>query len=249
MARATENEEFWRDEFTVTPEIEQTLQNAYLEGNQPLTVSAITQLLMRWEHEKHALPQNTGIYNPVNVYQVDDSLSFPMLDSQQGQVTAIRAGNNPRYGDFSVITVRFADGSEREFATNLDRDNADQIDMVEEPPMALDALVDQFGPLAQEEVAAALEASENFVTVGHEWLPAFMLVAFHDGHLNIVDAMIDIMATPLSTEELLKEIPLEEEASAALKRFSLDYALGRNENFVNQGQNGQASWYLTRLSG
>jgi hypothetical protein len=250
MPRATETEEFWRDVFTVTEREETALQEHFLQQNQTMSLPAITRFLMQQQHSGLSRGQEatSGIYNPMDSYEVGNKLTFPALNDTVGDVVHIREGNNPRYGEFTVIEVRFPSQPEtREFATGISNQNAHLIDAVEEPPLSIDEIYERFGALAAEEVEAALEASDNFVHVGPEWLPRLMLIEFHEGFRNIADAMIDIMGEPLPPKELLKEMPVEDEATEAIKRFSLNYALGQDTRFINRGSGEQPLWHLQRL--
>ncbi|MDQ4079036.1 MAG: hypothetical protein M3220_22685 [Chloroflexota bacterium] len=250
MPRTIETEEFWRDEFTVTEDEETKLQEYFLQQNQPLRTEAVARHLMKKEHSALAesLQVSNGSYNPTATYKVGDRVVFPVLNDEVGEVVGIREGQNERYGPFRVIKVQFdALNETHEFAAELSNDTAELIDVVEEPPMRLEELFARFGDYASEEVEAALEASNNFVQLGDRWLPRLMLVDFHEGHRNIADAMIDITGEPLPTQELLKEIPLEEKSPEAIKAFSLDYALSQDERFKNMGTEEEPRWYLQRL--
>lgn len=250
MSRVTETEKFWRDDFTVTPDEEVDLQEYYLKHNQPMSLSEVTRYLMERQHRGRleAHKASKGSYRPTGSYELGDLLMFPSLEGEVGEVIATRTGENKRYGSFQVIKVRFdRRGESREFATELSTANSHLLEAVEEPPMSLDDLFARFAALAQEEVEAALEASDNFVCFGGLWLPKMMLITFHEGHANIAEAMIDIMGEPLPASELLKEIPITDESSEAIRRFSLNYQLSQDARFTNVATDDSPLWYLPRL--
>jgi hypothetical protein len=213
-------------------------------------VEELARFLMERLHAKRlkGVEESNGRYSPTSAYEVGDKLLFPSVEDEVGEVVGVRAGENQRYGEFRVIQVRFPEqGETREFASELSPDFAHLLAVVENPPLNVKELFSQFGSYATAEVEAALEASDNFVQVGTNWLPKLMLVNFHEGHLNIAEAMIDITGEPLPTSELLKEISIEEEATDAVSRFSLDYLLSHDARFTNAGTATEPLWHLARL--
>ena len=75
-------------------------------------------IMRRLEREKDAArfqAEHGAIYQPRNSYSLDQKVLFTALDFRQGQVVGVRAGRNPKYGDFQVIRVALDDGTEREY--------------------------------------------------------------------------------------------------------------------------------------
>jgi hypothetical protein len=75
-----------------------------------------------------------------------------------------------------------------------------------------------------------------------------MLAPVHPGHLNIVEALIDVKGAPLTTEALLADLGLPAEISTDVQVLSLNHALERDERFNNVGDGGRDIWYLNRLT-
>jgi hypothetical protein len=249
MARETQTEEYWRDDFTITPADENTLQEYFLQQGSPLSTQEIATYLMERQLSagKRARRASKSTYAPTETFEVGAELTFPLLDGQVGEVVGTRAGRNPRYGEWNVIQVRFDDSyPTREFAVGL-QEGILQSAGTAEPWLEPDEIVARFSPYVRETVEETLGKSSNFVRLGAAWLPRLMLVDFHEGHRNIAEAMIDITGEPMSPAELLTEIPLDEDGSDDLKQFSLNYALTRDERFSNVGTDAEPRWFLPRL--
>src|SRR5688572_7779816 len=106
MAKKVKNEQYWREGFSVTEEEELALQTYIEEQGEPLTLNEIARIVVRQQLEEESAA-NTGIYMPHETYAEGQKLSFPALGNRQGEVAGIRPGNNPRYGTYDVISVRF----------------------------------------------------------------------------------------------------------------------------------------------
>jgi hypothetical protein len=249
MPRATQTEEYWRDEFALWEEDETVLQEYFIQQGRPLDTPTIVRKVMEWraQGEKGAQASN-GRYDPTATYEMGQKLVFPALDDEVGEVVGLREGRNERYGPFRVLQVRLGPQQEmREFAAELDPAEAERFPTGGEAPMSLDELLERFGSYVTEQVEVALSQSDNFVRFGSHWLPRLMLVNFHDGHCNIAEAMIDITGEPMSPSELLVEIPIEEAAGDEVKQFSLNIALSGDDRFSNVGTEDAPLWYLPRL--
>jgi hypothetical protein len=250
MPIVTQTESFWQDDFNVTAESETSLQEYFMQQNRPLDSGELTRFLMEQEIEQRMsnVQAGNGSYSPTGRYEVGERLLFPALEGVVGNVQSIREGQNERYGSFRVLQIGFAGRDNvREFAAELSSQEAQLLQSPDEPLVSTEEVVVRFGPHVQEKVEAALEASNNFVQDGVQWLPQFMLVNFHEGHANIAEAMIDITGEPMPPGELLKELPLTEEAGKEVKEFSLNYALARDPRFKNVGDSQAPLWYLPRL--
>jgi hypothetical protein len=249
MPRATQTEEYWRDEFAIWEEDETALQEHFIQQGRPLDTETLVRTIMEWrtQTEKGAQESN-GRYAPTASYEIGQKIVFPALDDEVGEVVGVREGRNERYGPFRVIQVRFGAQQEmREFAAELDLAEAQRFQAGEDAPMTLEELRERFGLYAAEQVEVALRQSDNFVRFGPRWLPRLMLVSFHDGHCNIAEAMIDITGEPMPPSELLVEMPIEEAASDEVKQFSLNIALSGDDRFNNVGTEETPLWYLPRL--
>ena len=119
-----------RQDYWETFEIEERdldfLYNHLLELETPLnTLELITALVEeRIRQERINLenrkPQDGVVFIPKNQYEINQVLIFPAFNWQKGEVTALRAGNNPEFGTFDVIDVKMESGESRKFASGLE---------------------------------------------------------------------------------------------------------------------------------
>jgi hypothetical protein len=251
MARATQTETFWRDEFDILPEDEVALQEYFIQQNAPLTTDELARFLMerRLSGNRRRKSSETGRkYDPTERYEVGEAIIFPTLAGEVGEVVGVREGQNDRYDRFQVLQVHFPElNQRREFAAELEAAPSRLAQLGDEPLMEFDELYQRFGGYAREIVDAALEASPSFINLSAAWLPQFMLVKLHEGHANIAEAMIDIVGDAMPTGEILKELPVTEDATEAVKEFSLNYLLAQDPRFVNAGSEAKPLWHLARL--
>lgn len=246
MARVTQTEAYWRDEYTVTPEDEAALLDFFLEQGKPLTLKTIANFLLRRRVEDESpSAEGSGTYAPTDHFEVGTRLIFPQLEGAIGEVVAVRPGENERYGEFEVIRVRLhGQKEEREFATGLSNFRLRSTIAELQPRRSAQELFEEYGGYVMEAAEYGLETSGSFAAFGPHWLPTAMLVPFHEGHFNIAEAMIDVVGSPLSPDELLTELPVQDGATSGMKRFSLNYALSRQKNFVNIGTAIDPKWQL-----
>lgn len=250
MPRAVQTEKFWREEFKITLSDEIKLQEHFFQENKPLYINDIVRLLMEWRISNSAPEtkvKNSQNYDPTGTYEVGDSLYFPAFDGKSGEVFEIRDGFNDRHGSFRVIKVRLAgERRKREFAIEL-KDFEVRTKGSLQPELTPEDLYNRFERDVRKTTEWTLSRSHSFVHLGSQWLPTIMLVNFHEGHCNIADAMIDIMGVPMSSGELLTEMPIPENANKEVKLFSVNYALSNDKRFKNVGTEEQPLWYLPRL--
>lgn len=245
MAKKPKNESYWRDSFSVTEEEELALQTHFEDQGAPMRLHAIARFLVAQQLEEDATA-NAGVYTPQDRYEAGQKLTFPALDGTVGEVLEVRPGNNPRYGDFEVITVRLkGEKQKREFAAGAENLHLHGNNALA-PRLSEEEIFTNFGDVIEETTLAALEDSGDYVMLGTEWLPRALLVEFHEGHRNIAEAMIDMVGAPLSTEELLPELEVDSTKSTAIKRFSLNYALGQDNRFKNLGNESEPKWDLNK---
>ena len=198
-----------------------------------------------------------AVYQPKESYAVGQTLIFPAMDFQVGEVLESRAGQNPEHGAFEVIRVGFQDSGEiKEFAANLltgHRLNGGNGQSAGDEEALLSA--EEIYSLYQEEIEDSLlfaleegERSSEFVRMDDYWLLADMLAEVHVGHLNIAEALLEMQNRPLSSEELLPELDLQaDDVSMPLQVISVNHALSNDERFDQVGVGGEALWYLSRL--
>ena len=258
LQRQTQTATFWRDQFEVTPEDTDFLYNLLLDTQAPQTLTQLATALieeyLRREESKIRSELAKGVvYLPKDRFAVGQKVVFPAMDFTVGQVVGLREGQNPEFGNFEVIKVQFAD-SAREFAANLPRHRLNQGNGANalDQESLLSAV--EIYSLYQEEINDSIlyaleegERSKSFVQVDNSWLLADMLAEIHIGYLNIAEAMIEVQAKPIKTNQLLTEIDLGSGMSSAMRAISLDYALDQDSRFDRVTSNGDTLWFLRRL--
>jgi len=258
IQRKTQNPVYWDEEFAVTPDDLQYLSTLLVEEELPRSAEELGKelILHHCRREETLIEQalsEGASYQPKHSYEEEEQVVFPALDYRVGEVVGIRPGRNPEYGSFQVIKVRFEEGDQREFASELQGDH----------PLNLEAQAGAAGDIelrSPEEVAALhgrqvgrklrehLESDPDFIRLAGKWFPKDLLVEVHIGHLNLAEAVLDMEGGgPLPTDALLGDLELPEEITPQLRIFSLNYALQEDERFDEVGPAGQVLWFLHRL--
>ncbi len=255
IQRKTQSPEYWEKEFTITSEDIQYLSNLLVEDELPRSAEELARalILQRCREEdaliKRALAQGT-LYRPKNSYVVGERVVFPLLDYRIGEVVGIRPGRNPEYGPFSVVQVRFDKGRIREFAAEFMADHPLNYEAGDEDVDLLspDTLADMYSARVSKLLEERLESEPDFVWLGGKWFRKDLLVEIHAGHLNLVEAMLDMAGGgPLSTEAFLGDLELPDEIPPQLRIFSLNYALQEDERFDEVGPAREIMWFLRSM--
>lgn len=248
-------DDYW-ESFKLQDRDKEFIYTHLLELETPLTTQEIVIELInfRIRHEKQKLEeQHTSggdLYQPKGTFTTDQTLVFPALGWQTGSIIEIRNGKNPELNDFQVIKVNLEDGSIREFASGL------QDHILNNPPKITDeknALNSQFvvnnhGRTIEKELEIYLENTQDYVRIAGRWFPRELLVDINEGHLNLAEAVLDMVeGGPLPVEELLKQIELDSNVNPKLVEFSLDHALQEDARFDEVGPAGDVLWFLKRL--
>ena len=249
------SEDYW-DTFTITDEDIEFLYTYLLEKETPMTseelIGALVGERIRCEKIKIEKQRTSSgsIFIPKDTYTVDQKLVFPVMDWNAGKVISLRPGFNPDIGDFQVIRVEFKDGAEREFATGL-------LEHVLNDPLEYMDYAENLAPgfvLAEyrTDLVSALENGlgdhPDFVRIAGKWFPRALLVDINTGHLNLAEAVLDMLGGgPLSTEALLDQVGLSTADNKNLTEFSFDLALQEDSRFDEVGAAGEIIWFLNRL--
>jgi len=248
-------EDYW-ETFELREEDVEFLYNYLLESEMPMTPQELVEILVRErvEFEKQQIEQQRtsggALYMPKECYKVRQTLVFPALSWEKGEVVNVRPGRNPDIGEFEVIEVLFSNGNRREYASSL----ADHI--LNTPPSIQfqDQNLDSEYVLAEylEDLAEALEkgleANLDFVRIAGRWFPRALLVDINIGHLNLAEAVLDMAGGgPLPTSELLEQIEFNANVNPKLLEFSMDLALQEDPRFDEVGSAGKIIWFLQRL--
>ena len=251
----TQTEAYWRRDFEVQPEDIEAIYDSMLEDGRPRTLHELVCEVMARHVRREAQPQRPEeavAYRPKEHYSVGQQLYFPGLDHAVGKVVAERPGQNPRYGEFTVISVAFADQDQvREFAADFRpphplNEFVDEL-VSEEDDLSLAELCQRYGGWVQEDLRQALADNSEFVTHGDLWFLRGLLPEIHVGHLNLAEAVIDVAGHPLSTAEILQQVDLAGGAKPRAAAFALGQALEKDERFDNLGSVGAPRWFLYNL--
>lgn len=253
----------WSRNFTVTDKDVEYLTGLLLEKETPMssTELALALIRKRLEEEQSALESryhNAVIYNPAAHYRVGDRLIFSQLDFATATVASIRAGDNPDYGDYAVITVKFDEDNRnignqlREFAAALQTDHA--LSAVAEKEMLPGSItftaedILNSGDAVLKTVENALQKNKDLIRLAGQWFPRDLVVEIDIGTLHLAEAVLDISGGgPLSPEAILEQIGTVTNAPIALQTFSLNLAMSQDKRFDEVGPAGEILWYLARM--
>lgn len=254
----TLTEAFWRDEYTVSPADIDLVTGQILEAGRPQRLGALaaTVILRRMQAERDAATRQAksgDIYQPKGHYEVGQTVVFSALDFESGRVVGVRAGENPKYGPFSVIRVAFERlGEEREFAADLDAPHPLNAP-IEELVVSTDTTVSEadlvraFEHYVAVKLEPVLEQAPEFVNFSGLWFLRDLLPEIHVGHLNLAEAMIDEAGHPLPAREMLPQLDLPVTGSREAQLFALNRALGEDSRFDNVSTPQDPIWFLRAL--
>lgn len=248
--------DFWNEVGTTNADVEH-LYGFLLERGTPATSRELAAHLIEWrvrEEEKkldELAARRAPLYQPKQTFQVGQTLFFTALGNREGVVKKVRAGDNPRLGEFQVITVQFADEPKpREFAAAsaaphpLNEDHAKSAQSLDVTP---EQAVAQQGDSVRAALVQRLSADKEFVHVGDDWFLKELLPEIHAGYLNLAEAAIEQAGDAVRTADLLKILELPQTVKKPAALFALAIALETDERFEDVGPAGEARWYLTRL--
>jgi hypothetical protein len=250
---------YWTSAFQVSRADIEYLFSHFLETETPFTSRDLALRLIEYrisqEEEKFRKQVARGeVFQPKGAYKVGQELVFPVLDFSIGKIVAERAGQNPEYGDFTVIEVEFENQQRREFASMLQAPHALNIDeaggqtLNETPALDAQAIFDQYSETIIDELEAKLVDQEDAIYFAGKWFLRSLLPSVSVGHLHLAEAILDINGGgPSATAEILKELDMAKEAPNELREFGLGVAMSNDERFDDVGPAGQVQWYLRQL--
>jgi len=253
MSSTSQHNQYW-EQFFITPADIDYIINFLVECENPKTVQALSQEIIRYRHQqtvellKDVLAQGR-IYRPEEVYEVGEKVIFPHLNNAVVEVAAVRSGHNPEYEPFSVMQVAMGSGAVREFATALKHDHPlNTISYMPLEDLAIEDLYEQYGQKVFDALLAVLETNVQFVSVVDRWFLRDLIMEISPGALNIAEALLDMSGGgPVPTRDFLAEMELPTEIPEPLQMFSLEYALLRDNRFDEVGPSGQSVWYLRQM--
>jgi len=257
--RLTQTERYWTQDFTISSDDLDHVDNRLLEEEKPLPVEELARAVVRHrvaqeESELERLLSRGTVYRPQQSFQKGETLVFPALSFHTGTVTNIRRGHNPEAGEFEVIEVKLEHTKrKREFAAALQHSHP--LDKDTDALLGGDTsltsdqeLWQEYGAWVGEALLAALEGQDDVVQLFGFWFLKALLTEIGPGYLNIAEAILDVAGGgPLPTSDLLKDLGLPEDSRPELLDFSLSYALDHDDRFDEVGPAGVVLWYLRRL--
>lgn len=262
MARArrmrTQEIEYWHDEYAVSEADLDFLTGVILEGGRPrplenLVSLLVARLIQRDKDRAARQFADENVYRPTDTHQVGQTLVFTELDLAPGTVTAVRSGQNARYGSFSVIRVSMQEtGEEREFASSfshvhpLNRPVEDLIGGTD-ANLTEAEILEASAPVVGARLSAALEARSEWVRFNGTWFLEALLPEISALHLNLAEAVIDQARRPLPADEMLNALDLDEGGPRDAVLFALNHALGQDQRFDNVARDDRQIWYLRAL--
>jgi hypothetical protein len=255
LATITLREDYW-ETFELTDDDREFIYNHLLEIETPLTSPELLSALVndRIRQEKLALEkQRTSggdIYIPAHIFNSNQDLVFPAFGWQHARVIDIRPGQNPDLGDFQVIQVKFDNNETKEFASNIPDHflNQPQEISIEESSLDADVVLANYGEKLLDVINSDLTKNPEFVRIAGKWFPRALLVDINVGHLNLVEAILDMAGGgPSPTQPLLEQVGLASNTNSKLVEFSLDHALQEDPRFDEVGPSGEVLWFLHRL--
>ena len=247
--------DYW-EKFDLTEQDLEYLYSYLFEVEKTLTLEELTQALVneRIRKEKDALEkqQQSGgaIYYPKDHYQVGQTVRIPSLGWETGKIASTRPGNNPELPPFEVIEVLLANGETRHLAAGLEEHKLNQPITIDDRDPLLDPayVIENYGEDLSALLSEFLESNEDLVRIAGRWFPRALLVDINAGHLNLAEAVLDMMGGgPLPTPALMEQIDLPVDVDSNLNEFSLNLALQEDKRFDEVGPSGEVLWYLHRL--
>ncbi len=224
-------ERYW-SEFEVSESDLDFIYNLLLEREVPLTSLEMTEAIIGFRLEQlereASKEENTkiAIYLPVEVFEIGQKVRFPAIGNKTGKVIGIRSGENPSLGEFDVIEVEFEDGERnREFASKLEdhKLNLPPKSLSEEDLSNIPAeVLMEYGDNIQQRLISRLDGATDIVRIAGRWFPKALLTEFHEGHLNLAEAVLDIAGGgPTPTTELLEHLDIHPVMIPSWQNFHL----------------------------
>lgn len=248
---------YW-NEFEVRDKDLDFIYNLLLEREVPLTTLEMSEAIIgfRLEQLEHEASKEENaqiaIYLPMEEFEVGQKVLFTILGNKIGNVIGKRPGENPSLGDFDVIQVEFEDGDRnREFASRLEDHKLNfppESTGEEDESNTPSEILMQYGDVIEQRLILRLQGAADIVRIAGRWFPKALLTEFHEGHLNLAEAVLDVAGGgPTPTSELMSHLDISSSYDPLLAEFSLDYALQEDERFDEVGPAGQILWHLKRL--
>lgn len=245
--------DFWRTLGTENADLER-VYGFVLERGAPMSsrefAAQLIQARVREEERRvaEAAARSAPVYQPKETYALGQRLVFTALDDRAGVVEKIRAGENPRLGEFQVMSVLLAGETKpREFPLAY----AGQHPLNEDRTSAIEAInpedaVAKYGEMVRENLLQHLRRNKEFVHLDDGWFLRGLLPEIHAGYLNLAEAAIEQANDALRSADLRKILEIPEPRKSAAT-FALSLALAGDARFEDVGPANDARWFLTHL--
>jgi hypothetical protein len=246
MPNPIDTPEYWIEDFQPSKRDLDLLYEHVLEVGRPVDIEQLASHLVR-QHVDRAMEARRArekakgtVYQPSDRYEKGQKLIFPHLDGVEGKVEAVRAGNNPAYGDYEVIQVKL--GSEqREFAAGYEQHHALSATETDLDP---EAAGERYGSLVAPQLAAQLSADPEWLRYGDRWILRALLPEINEGHRNLAEAIVMLAGEPLPADQILKELDVSTDGPAETRELALELALASDARFRNVGALESPLWTL-----
>jgi len=248
-------EDYW-ESFTVGKNDIDFINNYLFENEIPLTAKELVPLLVEERIKQEELlvlkkQKDRGkIYLPADKFQINQRLVFPKLNWQEGKVSNIRKGVNPKIGEFEVIGVDFDGSQTLQFAGCLSNHKLNKSIVVDENvnDSDLEKILLEFGSGIEIKLVQVLIEEDALVRIAGRWFTKSLLIDISVGHLNLAEAVLDeANGKPLSTSVILENVEIPGNINRNLIEFSMNYALQEDRRFDEIGPAGEVLWCLERL--
>ncbi|KAB2905033.1 MAG: hypothetical protein F9K27_05945 [Anaerolineae bacterium] len=252
----TFNESYWTEEFVVTDDDLEFLNNLFLEEETPLRTPELIQHLINRhiDNEVRMIKKYSAqgtIYRPAQSFKVGQELVFPVFGFEKGTVVSERPGINPDYSAFKVLEVEFDGGRRRELASELKVDhklNVDTLADIEKLRPDVKKIYNRYKRVLTPIVVDALKQNEDMLFIAKRWFLKSLLLEVDQGFLNLSEAILDMNnGGPLPTKQIADEIGFGQNANPILQTVSLDYGLSKDDRFDEVGPAGQVLWFLRSM--
>ncbi len=253
---ASQSVEFWNKVGSTDSDVEH-LYGFLLERGTPLSSRDLAFHLIEWrvrEEERHLAElaaRRAPVYQPKNTYEVGQTVLFTALGNREGVVKEVRAGDNPRLGNFQVVRVQLeGESGMREFAAGY-ADAHPLNQEVTQVPISLgltpEEAVAAYGDQVQKALVERLSGDKEFVHEGALWFLKGLMPEIHPGYMNLAEAAIEQAGDAISTNELEKILDLPQSGKKPAQLFALSYALAHDPRFEDVGPVRESRWILTRM--
>ena len=246
---------FWQS-FQVTGDDLDYIKNYLFESETPKTVEEIRNALVsnRIEREKSSIAKSRRdkgpVFTPKDSYKIGDKITISTQGWDQCEVVSIRPSHNPEMPPFTVIEVKFNNGTRKLFASELQEHMLNNPQQVIPGMEYLDAdfALREHGVELSQKIKHAMENDEDLVASAARWFHRSLLIDINIGHLNLAEAILDMNSGgPLSTANLIEQLDLPAGENPALLEFSLNRALQEDPRFDEVGPTGEVLWFLEKL--